>query len=115
MVKQKTQVQRLVEEFFILKGYTGNIPSLVFARYVKAAGEVIELCDGDLTKAVHSLKKMKLWAEERGLDWGVDTVVRRWMDLQAKPAVKPDSCYKCGKESALMISTVNGSACLDCA
>lgn len=102
--KQKTQITLLVEEFFAIKGVVGVIPPLVFRRYVKPASEIIELSDGDLAKSIHALKRMSLWANDRKLDWNLDTVVKRWMEvgIAAKPISSVQACKKCGSTGSLV-------------
>lgn len=114
--KKKTQIVLLIERFFHMKGVTEPVPSIVFSRYTRVAKQIIELCDGDLQRGVDILGKLKAWAEERNLEWGLDTVVKRWMELSKIPKpVSQSSCKRCLQEGKSMVRDGNMDLiCLDC-
>lgn len=85
----------VVNYFFDLKGW-GNKDKdfyakkkIIYSRFLRPAKELLELCDGELEEAKSCLLKLSEWAISRDLDWGIETVFKKWYDLDLlKPKEK---------------------------
>ena len=85
----------IVSYFFELKGWANKSKEyykknkIVYARYVKAAKELYFLCDNDIEEAKKCLDIMAKWADSRELDWGIETIFKKWYDIdKLKPKEK---------------------------
>lgn len=88
MEKPKNNVQQLVNYYFELKEWD-DMPvefykenNISYPRHCKRAKELLELCDGNLEKAKTMVDKIKDWADGRGLEWTIETVFKKWMELE---------------------------------
>ena len=93
--KTNTATQEIVNYFFELKGW-GNKEKdfysenkIVYARYVRPAKELLELCEQNVSDAKECLNKVSIWAKSRDLDWSIETVFKKWYELDfLKPKEK---------------------------
>lgn len=91
--KEKRKDQIIVDYLFFLKGWNLKDSSPERKRpyqgYLRAASELIGLCEDDVEEAKQCLKKVADWAISRELDWGIETVFKKWYDLDVlKPKEK---------------------------
>jgi hypothetical protein len=90
------KVSELVEYFFSLKGWSSKDNGIVFKRYLRPAKDVLTLCEDDVQEAKFCLDKVSEWAKSRELDWTIETVIKKWYDVDAlKPKDKKayyDNC-----------------------
>lgn len=95
----KTDVHLLVDYYFELRGWA-NLPKdeykkrdIIYGRFTRPAKQLLILCDYELNKAKYLLDSVKRWAENKRLDWSIETVFKRWgeieKDVAAMPVVKP--------------------------
>ena len=94
---RKTVLRQVVTHFFETKGISLNelkrkarVESIVYGKYAKSAQELILLA-GSVEKAKEAIKKVAEWASSRELDYSLDTVIKRWLELdrlKPKKAVK---------------------------
>lgn len=99
-----TKVGELVLYFFELKGWIyvkGEKSSQkVFHRFLRPAKELLELCNDNLDEAKFCLKKVADWAKSRKLDWSIETVFKKWYEidslreLEKKPYVDGNRAYQ---------------------
>lgn len=83
----KSLHKEVIKHFFELKGwgdkgkdfYSQN--KIVYARFIKPAKELIELCENNLEEAKECLDKISKWAISRELEWGIETVFKKWYDI----------------------------------
>jgi hypothetical protein len=88
-ISKKSDHVFVVEYFFKLKGWEDS-QNIVFARYVKSASDLLTVA-GSVEKAKESIDKLKKWADEIGLNWNLNTVIKKWNeldDLEKKPEAK---------------------------
>lgn len=100
--KTYTKLQDVINYFFELKGWANKDKQfykkkeIIYSRFVRPAKDLLELCDNNLDDAKECIKKIADWANSRELDWGIETVFKKWYDLDLlKPkAKKPyyDNC-----------------------
>jgi hypothetical protein len=83
---KETDIQKIVNYFFSLKGWDKN-KSVVYSRYVKPAKELLEIAES-VDKAKWALDRINNWAESQELDWSIETVFKRWFDLNKLPQEK---------------------------
>lgn len=87
-----TAAQEVILYFFSLKGweYKGT-PSekKLFRRYLRAAKDLLELCEKDVPAAKECLDKISAWAKSRELDWSIETIFKKWYEIDLlKPKEK---------------------------
>jgi len=98
MKKEKeTKIQKIVNYYFKTKGLSlGEIKEnakkkkIVYSRHVRPAKQLLELAGG-LRKAKQAIKKVAQWAQSHNLDYTIETVFKRWLELdrlQPKEIVK---------------------------
>jgi len=75
--KDATDVEILTDYFITIKGNEVERKS----RYFKAASELLEMCDKDILKAKQKLDSLKNWAENNGLEYELDTAIKRFLEL----------------------------------
>ena len=93
--KDKPLTNQIVNYFFELKGWANKEKEfykkkkIIYSRFVKPAKELLYLCDNDLGEAKHCLKKLSDWAISRKLGWSIETVFKKWYDIdQLRPKEK---------------------------
>lgn len=107
--------QKLVDYFFELKGWANKEKSfykqerIVYARYLRPAKELMSLCEGNLDEAKICLKKVSDWAQSRDLDWSIETIFKKWYDIdklkpkEKKPYYRGNRVFEiCGRKYVLM-------------
>lgn len=91
-----TPLQSVVNYFYELKNwdYKDKKYKSIYSRYTKPAKELLELCDGNIKEAQFCIKKVCDWANSRELDWGIETVFKKWYDIdKLLPQVKTKKAY----------------------
>ena len=88
--KKKRKDVELVEAFFEAKGWEMN--SQVFRRYLRASKELLLACNDDIGLAKEKLTKVKRWADLKQLDWSLETVIKRWFELD-NDTPRPKQAY----------------------
>lgn len=91
-LRNKTIIRQIVTHFFETK----NIPldelkksarkrDIIYGRYAKSARELLDLA-GSVQKAKEAITKVAQWAKTRNLDYSLETVLKKWLELnQLKP------------------------------
>lgn len=86
-------LREIVNYFFELKQWNYEEHKVVYSRYVLPAKNLLHLCEGDGEEAKLCLKKISEWATSRKLDWSIETVFKKWYEidnllpLQKKPYI----------------------------
>ena len=81
-------IQDVVDFFYSLKGWDGQDKNFYkknnirYERYVSPAKDLLILCDNDVDKCKDYLQKIRNWAVSLSIDWSIETVARRWLDLE---------------------------------
>lgn len=96
-LKEKTALREIVTHFFETKGVpldklkmNSRKQRIVYARYVKPAKELLELA-GSVDKAKGAIDKVAAWANSRNLDYAIETVAKKWLELDR---LKPKEVVK---------------------
>jgi len=96
--KQKeTAIQKIVNYYFQTKGLTldeikenARKKKIIYSRHVRPAKQLLELA-GSVKKAKEAIRKVAVWAKSRGLDYTIETVFKRWLELDR---LKPKEVVK---------------------
>jgi len=91
-LKEETAVRQVVTYFFETKGVSLNElkrdakkRKIVYSRFTKPAKQLLELA-GSIEKAKKAIDKVAKWAKSRDLDYAIETVFKKWLELdQLKP------------------------------
>ncbi len=96
-LKLATDVQRIVNHYFYTKGLTlkeikesAKKKKIIYSRHVRAAKQLLELA-GSLKKALMAIDKVAEWAKSRNLDYSIETVFKKWLELDR---LKPKEIVK---------------------
>ena len=91
-LKEETAIRQVVTHFFQTKGVSlGQLKNnarkskIIYSRFTKPAKQLIEL-SGSVENAKKAIDKVASWAKSRNLDYAIETVFKKWLELdQLKP------------------------------
>jgi len=93
----ESAIQKVVNHYFATKGLSieqikkdARKKKIVYSRYVRPAKQLIELA-GSPAKAKKAITKVAEWASSRGLDYSIETVFKKWLELDR---LKPKEVVK---------------------
>ena len=96
-LKEDTAIKQIITYFFETKGVSlaelknnAKKRKIVYSRYTKPAKQLLELA-GSINKAKSAIKKVALWATSRDLDYSIETVFKKWLELDR---LKPKEIIK---------------------
>lgn len=96
-LKQKTAIRQIVTYYFETKGISleqlkrdSRKQKIIYSRFTKPAKELLEL-SGSLEKAKEAIQKVATWANSRNLDYAIETVFKKWLELDR---LKPKEIVK---------------------
>ena len=89
---QETAIQQIVNHYFYTKGLSleqikndAKKRKIIYSRFTKPAKQLLELA-GSVEKAKKAISKVAQWAGSRNLDYAIETVFKKWLELdQLKP------------------------------
>lgn len=94
---KETKIQKIINYYFRTKGLSleqvkkdAKKKKIVYSRHVRPAKELLELA-GDVTQAKKALNKVAKWANSRKLDYTIETVVKKWLEIDR---LKPKKIIK---------------------
>jgi len=94
---QETAIQQIVNHYFVSKGLAieeikenAKKKKIIYSRHVRPAKQLLELA-GSVKKARAAISKVARWAKSRGLDYTIETVFKRWLELDK---LKPKEVVK---------------------
>ncbi len=96
-LKEETAIRQIITHYFETKGL--NLEALkknakkrkiVYSRYTKPAKQLLELA-GSVKKAKMAISKVAEWAISRNLDYAIETVFKKWLELDR---LKPKEIVK---------------------
>ncbi len=98
--QEETKIQKTVNHYFYSKGLTldqikndAKKKKIVYSRYTRPAKELLEL-SGSVTKAKKAIDKVAKWAQSRNLDYTIETVLKKWLELdRLKPKKEKKKPY----------------------
>lgn len=85
--KTETEIQQIVNYYFQTKGLTldqikddAKKRKIIYSRYIRPARQLLELA-GSVQKAREAINVVAEWANSRGLDYAIETVFKKWLEL----------------------------------
>jgi hypothetical protein len=96
-LKEESAVRQIVTHFFKSKGLglqelkkSAKIRKIIYSRYTKPAKQLLDLA-GSIEKAKEAIDKVASWANSRKLDYTIETVFKKWLELDR---LKPKEIVK---------------------
>jgi hypothetical protein len=96
-LKEETAIRQIVTHFFASKGLnlqelkeSAKKRKIIYSRFTKPAKQLLELA-GSIEKAKESITKVAEWAQSRNLDYSIETVFKKWLELDR---LKPKEIVK---------------------
>jgi len=95
--KEETKIQEIVNHYFYSKGLSleqikkdAKKKKIIYSRFTRPAKQLLELA-GSVKKAKKAIDKVAEWANSRGLDYAIETVFKKWLELDR---LKPKEIVK---------------------
>ncbi len=95
--EQETAIQTIVNHYFHTKGLSlkeikenAKKRKIIYSRYTRPAKQLLELA-GSVKKAKSAINKVADWAKSRNLDYAIETVFKKWLELDR---LKPKEIVK---------------------
>jgi len=96
-LKEETAIRQIVTHFFKSKGLglqelkkSAKIRKIIYSRYTKPAKQLLDLA-GSIESAKEAIDKVASWANSRKLDYTIETVFKKWLELDR---LKPKEIVK---------------------
>ena len=96
-LREKTVIRQVVTHFFETKGvslgelkHSARKRNIIYGRFAKSARELLDLA-GSVQKAKEAVTKVAEWAKTRNLDYSLETMVKKWLELDT---LKPKAVVK---------------------
>ena len=96
-LKQETAIRQVITHFFSSKGLSlqelkenAKKKKIIYSRYTKPAKQLLDLA-GSIESAMEALDKVAGWANSRKLDYTIETVFKKWLELDR---LKPKEIVK---------------------
>lgn len=78
-INSKNKLSMIVDYYLDISGEDKTS----YSRHLRAAKQLLELCDGNTDRACSALDKTKAWvAGFGGEEWKIETTLKRWMELK---------------------------------
>jgi len=96
-LKEETAIRQIVTHYFETKGLSlielkksAKKRKIIYSRFTKPAKQLLELA-GSVKKAKEAINKVAGWAKSRNLDYAIETVFKKWLELDR---LKPKEVVK---------------------
>ncbi|OIP76447.1 MAG: hypothetical protein AUK06_00140 [Parcubacteria group bacterium CG2_30_36_18] len=96
-LKEKTAIRSIITHYFETKGVSleelkksAKKSKIVYSRFTKPAKQLLELA-GSVEEAKEAISKVAEWAKSRNLDYAIETVFKKWLELDR---LKPKEIVK---------------------
>ncbi|MEK9134792.1 MAG: hypothetical protein AAB451_00585 [Patescibacteria group bacterium] len=96
-LQKETAIQQIIAYYFQTKGLSlselkqnAKKKKIVYSRFTKPAKQLLDLA-GSLEKAKETMAKVAEWANSRGLDYSIETVFKKWLEMDR---LKPKEIVK---------------------
>jgi len=96
-IQKETDIQEIVNHYFYSKGLTleqikkdAKKRKIIYSRFTRPAKQLLTLA-GSVKKAKQAISKVAQWANSRGLDYAIETVFKKWLELDR---LKPKEIVK---------------------
>jgi DNA polymerase/3'-5' exonuclease PolX len=87
ILEKETAIRQIITYFFESKGlslsqlkYNARKRKIIYSRFTKPAKQLLELA-GSIEKAEKAINKVAQWATSRDLDYSIETVFKKWLEL----------------------------------
>jgi len=94
---KESGVQKIVNYYFKTKGLTleqlkndAKKKKIIYSRHTRPAKQLLELA-GSVREAKKAITKVSKWAKSRNLDYAIETVFKKWLELDK---LKPKEIVK---------------------
>lgn len=94
---KETAIQGVVNHYFYSKGLAleqikrnAKKKKIIYSRFTRPAKQLLELA-GSTKKAKKAIDKVAEWAKSRNLDYAIETVFKKWLELDR---LKPKEIVK---------------------
>ena len=95
--QEETKIQKIVNHYFYSKGLSldkikkdAKKKKIIYSRFTRPAKQLLELA-GSTRKAKSAITKVAEWAKSRNLDYAIETVFKKWLELDR---LKPKEIVK---------------------
>jgi len=95
--EKETAIQEIVNHYFDTKGLNlaeikenAKKRKIIYSRFTRPAKQLLELA-GSTEKAKKAIDKVAAWARSRKLDYAIETVFKKWLELDR---LKPKEIVK---------------------
>ncbi|MFC1629884.1 hypothetical protein ACFL11_01545 [Patescibacteria group bacterium] len=95
--QEETKIQKIVNHYFYTKGLNlaqikndAKKKKIIYSRFTRPAKQLLELA-GSTRKAKSAITKVAKWAKSRNLDYAIETVFKKWLELDR---LKPKEIVK---------------------
>jgi len=96
-LKEETAIRQIVTYYFQTKDISleklkrdSKKRNIIYSRYTRPAKQLLELA-GSVDKAKEAIDKVAQWANSRDLDYTIETVFKKWLELDR---LKPKEIVK---------------------
>ncbi|MFA4998850.1 MAG: hypothetical protein WC514_02410 [Candidatus Paceibacterota bacterium] len=96
-IRKETDVQQIVNHYFYTKGFNleqikkdAKKKKIIYSRFTRPAKQLLTL-SGSVKKAKAAITRVAEWANSRGLDYAIETVFKKWLELDR---LKPKEIVK---------------------
>jgi len=96
-LKKKTAIRDIITHYFKTKGLSlsqikknAKKRKIIYSRFTKPAKQLLILA-GSVEKAKEAISKVAEWAKSRNLDYAIETVFKKWLELDR---LKPKEVVK---------------------
>ncbi|OGZ72004.1 MAG: hypothetical protein A2908_01000 [Candidatus Staskawiczbacteria bacterium RIFCSPLOWO2_01_FULL_38_12b] len=96
-LQEETAIRQIITHFFKSKGLSlqelkenAKKRKIIYSRYTKPAKQLLELA-GSMEAAKQAIDKVAVWANSRKLDYTIETVFKKWLELDR---LKPKEIVK---------------------
>ncbi len=95
--RAESDIQKIVNHYFYSKGLSlekikkdAKKKKIIYSRFTRPAKQLLELA-GSVSKAKKAIDKVAQWASSRNLDYAIETVFKKWLELDR---LKPKEIVK---------------------
>ena len=96
-LKEETAIRQVITHFFKSKGLglqelkeNAKKRKIIYSRFTKPSKKLLDLA-GSIEKAKEAIDKVASWANTRKLDYSIETVFKKWLELDR---LKPKEIVK---------------------
>ena len=86
-IQEETSIQQIVNHYFYTKGLSldqikndAKKKKIIYSRFTRPAKQLLELSDS-VKNAKEAIDKISKWAQSRKLDYTIETVLKKWLEL----------------------------------